>query len=72
MAKTYRVVRIKLNQLVKENVHMIALFKRYRSDKYFSEFLPTRRRQKSTGIDMEQNNLRHCHPYLTIGEMSTN
>ena len=25
------------------------------SDKQFSEFLPTRWRQKSTGIDMEQN-----------------
>ena len=24
---------------------------RYHSDKYFSEFLPTRWRQKSTGID---------------------
>jgi len=70
MAKAYRVVRIKLNQLVKENVHMIALFKRYRSDKYFSEFLPTRRRQTSTGIDMEQNYV--TVPYLTIGEMSTN
>jgi len=30
-------------------------FKRYHSDKHFSEFLPTRWRQKSTGIDMEQN-----------------
>jgi len=28
---------------------------RYQSDKHFSEFLPTRWRQKSTGIDMEQN-----------------
>ena len=27
-----------------------SVFKRYRSDKYFSEFL-----QKSTGINMEQN-----------------
>jgi len=31
------------------------VFKRYHSDKHFSEFLPTRWRQKSTGIDMEQN-----------------
>jgi len=32
-------------------------FKRYRGDKHFSEFLPTRWRQKSTdiGLDMEQN-----------------
>ena len=28
---------------------------RYYSDKHFSEFLPTRWRQKLTGIDMEQN-----------------
>jgi len=32
-----------------------SVFKRYRSDKHFSEFLPTRWWQKSTGIDMEQN-----------------
>jgi len=32
-----------------------SLFKRYHSDKHFSEFLPTRWRQKSTGTDMEQN-----------------
>jgi len=31
------------------------VFKRYHSDKHRSEFLPTRWRQKSTGIDMEQN-----------------
>ena len=30
-------------------------FKRYHSDKHLSEFLPTRWRQKSTGIDMEQS-----------------
>ena len=28
---------------------------RYHSDKHFSEFFPTRWRQKSTGIDVEQN-----------------
>ena len=32
-----------------------SVFKRYYSGKHFSEFLPTRWRQKSTGIDMEQN-----------------
>jgi len=32
-----------------------SVFKRHHTDKHFSEFLPTRRRQKSTGIDMEQN-----------------
>ena len=31
------------------------VFKRYHSDKHFSEFLPTKWRQKSTGIDMELN-----------------
>ena len=30
-------------------------FNRYLGDKHFSEFLPTRHRQKSTGIDTEQN-----------------
>ena len=30
------------------------IFKRYHTDKHFSEFSPTRRRQKSTDIDMEQ------------------
>jgi len=29
--------------------------KRSDGDKHFLEFLPTRRRQKSTGRDMEQN-----------------
>jgi len=32
-----------------------SVFKRYHSDKHFSEFLPTRWRQKSTRIDMEQH-----------------
>ena len=32
-----------------------SVFKRCRSDKYFSELLPTRWRQKSTGVDTEQN-----------------
>ena len=36
-------------------------FKRHHSDKHFSEFLPTRWRQKSTGKDMEPK-LYHCHP----------
>jgi len=31
-----------------------SVFKRYNSDKNFSEFLPTRWRQKSTGIYMEK------------------
>jgi len=60
MAKINRVIQIKLNQLVQENVHMISdlptkrrLFKRYHGDKHFSQFLRTRWRQKSTG--MEQN-----------------
>ena len=32
-----------------------SVFKRYHSGKHFSEFLLTRRRQKSSGTDMEQN-----------------
>jgi len=61
MAKIYRLIQIKLNQLVQENVYMITdlplkrIFKRYHSDKHFSEFLRTKWRQKSTGIDKEQN-----------------
>jgi len=35
--------------------------KRHHSDKHFSEFLPTRWRQKSTGKDMEPK-LYHRHP----------
>jgi len=65
MAKIYRVIQVKLNQLglVQENVvwsptyqqSVGPYYKRYHSDKRFSEFLPTRWRQKSIGIDMEQN-----------------
>ena len=57
-AKIYRVIQIKLNQLV--YVHMItptyqqSVFKRYHRGKHFSEFSPTRWRQKSTGIDMKE------------------
>jgi len=44
MAKIYRVIQTKLNQLFWENVHTItdlyqqSVFKRYHSDKHFSEF----------------------------------
>jgi len=60
MAKIYRVIQIKLNQLVQENVRIITdlpikRIKRYHSDKNFLDFLHTKWRQKSTGIDMEQN-----------------
>ena len=42
MAKIYRVVKIKLNQLIKENVHMFtdlqqSVFKHYHSDRHLSE-----------------------------------
>jgi len=63
MAKFYRVIQIKLNELVSENVYMITdlptknIFKCYLGDEHFKEFLPTRWRQKSTGIDMEQNDV---------------
>jgi len=59
MEKIYRVIQIKLNQLVEENIHTQTyqqiVFKRYHGDEHFSEFLRTRWRQKSTGIDMERN-----------------
>jgi len=59
MAKICRVIQIKLNQFKKMSIWSLtyqqSVFERYRSDKRFSEFLPTRWRQKSTGIDMEQN-----------------
>ena len=42
MAQIYRVIQIKLNPLVYENVHIItdkqSVFKRYHSDKHFSDF----------------------------------
>jgi len=55
--------QIKLTELVHENVHMITDIptKRYNSDKYFSEFLPTRWRQKSAGVDIKENYV-NCHP----------
>jgi len=38
-----------------------SIFKRYHSDKHFSEFLPKRWRQKSAGTDMEQIMSRSLH-----------
>jgi len=59
VAKIYRVIQIKLNQFKKMSIRSLtyrqSVFKRYHSDKHLSEFLPTRRRQKSTGKDMGQN-----------------
>jgi len=60
MARIDRVIQIKLNQLVQENVHMSTALQskriyRCHSDKHFSQFLPTRWRRLSTGIDKEQN-----------------
>ena len=59
MAKIYRVIQIKLNQFKKSSIWSLtyqqSVFKRYHSDKHFSEFLPATWRQKSTGIDMERN-----------------
>ena len=65
MAKIDRAVQIKLNQLFKKSsiwslTYQQSVFKRYHSEKHFSEFLPTRRRQKSTGIDMELNYVSHA------------
>jgi len=53
MAKIYRVIQ-KIKSVSLRNYQQ-SVFKRYYSDKHFSELLPTRWRQKSTGIDMEQN-----------------
>ena len=36
-------------------LHDDCVFKRYHIDEHFSEFLPTRWRQKSTSTDMERN-----------------
>ena len=64
MAKIYCIIQTKLNQLVEKMsiwslTYQQSVFKRYYSDKHFSEFflnfLPTIGRQKPTGIDMEQN-----------------
>ena len=41
-----------------------SVFKRYHSGRHFSEFLPTKRRQKSVGIDMEQ--ITSLSPYIYI------
>ena len=65
MAKIYRVIQIKLNQIKKMSIGPLTyqqrVFQRYQSDKHFSEFLPTRWRQKSTGIDTEQNYVTVTH-----------
>jgi len=55
MARIYRVNQIKFNQFKITSYEQRSVFKRYHSDKHLSEFVPTRWRQKSTGIDMEQN-----------------
>ena len=61
MAKIYRVIQVRneSDSLRKcpwgPLTYQQSVFKRYHSDKHFLEFLPTRWRQKSTGIDMEQN-----------------
>ena len=64
MAKIYRVIQIKLNQLVSENVHMITdlptkRFTRCHSDT-FLRVLPTTWRQK---INWHRygTKMRHCH-----------
>ena len=46
------------------DLYQQSVFTRYHSDKHFSEFLPTRWRQKSTGTDnMEQ--ITRASPYYT-------
>jgi len=51
-----------------------SVFQRYHSDKHFSEILPTRWRQKATGVDMEQNYVTLSYVYwtwVTKGQHST-
>jgi len=50
-----------------------SVFKQYHSDKHFSEFLLTRWRQKSTGIDIEQNYVTVilCIAALSCGKFPT-
>jgi len=51
--------------------HQHSIFQRYHSDKHFSELLPIRRRQKSTGIDMEQNDVAGSLCIWTWATMAT-
>jgi len=46
-----------------------SVFKCYRSDKHFSEFLPTRWRQKSAGTDMKQNYVTVTMYTTTVAEL---
>jgi len=61
MVKIYRVIEIKLNQLVQENVRTItdladnAYVSAITVRNISHEFSPNRRRQKSTGTDTERN-----------------
>ena len=49
--------------IIRSLTYQQSIFKRYHSDQHFSEFLPTRWRQKSTGIDTETvTKLRHGRP----------
>jgi len=60
MNKIYRVIqKLESDSLRKcpydhYDLYRQSVFNRYHSGKHFPEFLPTRWRQKSTGIDMEQ------------------
>ena len=59
----WRRYSIKTESFSLRNAHMTchqSVFKRYHSDKHFSEFLPERRRQKSTGRDKKHKC--HCRP----------
>jgi len=42
-----------------------SVFKCYHSEKHLSEFLPTRWRQKSAGIDREQNYVTYRPMYIS-------
>jgi len=66
MAKIYRVIQIKLNQLVSDKVHMVTdlptkRFKRYRSDRHFS-YSFTYKMTAEIDWHIYGTKLRHCHP----------
>ena len=69
MAKIYRVIQIKLNQLVEE-ISVWLTNKAYLSavtlTNISQEFLPTRRHQNSTCIDMEQITPLSPYVWLTL------
>jgi len=65
MAKFYRVIQMKLNQFKKMSISSLtyqqSVFKRYHSDKHFSEFLSYKMAAKFNW-HRYGTKLRHCRP----------